>query len=328
MLNARGATEAKFSIGAQADCPIWPTRGSDSCFDHCPRLPLSRCSINSEMAAPVADSKGKTSIQVIERMMDLLDSLARVQDPVNLKRLANVTGLHPSTAHRILNVLVEYRMVDRVEPGTYRLGIRLLELGNLVKSRINLRQEALPFMQQLHQDLHETVNLSVRQGDEMVYVERIHSDRSAMRIVHLIGTRAALHITAAGKLFLLEDGTEKVRDYATRTGLPVFTKNTIRDTTTLGKELDRIRKLGYAFDHEEAEKGVSCIGAGIHDDEGKLVAGLSLSAPSNRLDKAWGTRVKESADAISRALGYRPGRAPEQAAETVLSNVTTRSRLG
>jgi DNA-binding IclR family transcriptional regulator len=255
----------------------------------------------------VADGNGKTSIQVIERMMDLLDTLSRAGDPVNLKRLANTTGLHPSTAHRILNVLVEYRMVDRVEPGTYRLGIRLLELGNLVKSRINLRDEALPAMRELHQELHETVNLSVRQGDEMVYVERIMSDRSAMRVVHLIGARAPLHITAVGKLFLLEDGADKCQAYAERTGLPVFTKNTIRDLQSLNRELDRIRKLGYAFDNEEAEKGVSCVGAGIHDDEGRLVAGLSISAPTNRLDKAWGLRVKVIADAISRAIGFRSG---------------------
>jgi DNA-binding IclR family transcriptional regulator len=207
-------------------------------------------------------------------------------------------------------MLVEFSMVDRVEPGTYRLGIRLLELGNLVKSRINLRQEALPYMQRLHQELHETVNLSVRQGDEMVYVERLLSDRTAMRVVHLIGASAPLHITAAGKIFLVEDGPDKCRDYATRTGLPVFTKNTIRDLGTLTKELERVRKLGYAFDSEEAEKGVSCIGAGIHDDEGRLVAGLSLSAPSNRIDRAWGPRVKEVADQISRALGHRAAAKP------------------
>jgi DNA-binding IclR family transcriptional regulator len=265
------------------------------------------CRIAAFWAIPVAEPGAKTSIQVIERMMDLLDALAHAAEPVNLKRLANETGLHPSTAHRILNVLVEYRMVDRVEPGTYRLGIRLLELGNLVKSRINLRDEALPFMRELHQELHETVNLSVRQGDEMVYVERIHSDRSAMRVVHLIGARAPLHITAVGKIFLLQDGLEKVPEYATRTGLPVFTKNTIRDAPALARELERSRKLGFAFDNEEAENGVSCIGAGIYDDEGRLVAGLSISAPSNRLDKAWGPRVREAADAISRAIGHRAG---------------------
>jgi DNA-binding IclR family transcriptional regulator len=253
------------------------------------------------------ESGAKNSIQVIERMMDLLDTLARAADPVNLKRLANVTGLHPSTAHRILNVLVEFRMVDRVEPGTYRLGIRLLEFGNLVKSRINLRDEALPFMRELHQETHETVNLSVRQGDEMVYIERIHSDRAAMRVVHLIGARAPLHITAVGKLFLLQDGSEKIQDYARRTGLPVFTRNTIRDQDSLSRELERIRRAGFAYDNEEAEKGVSCIGAGIYDDEGRLVAGLSISAPSNRLDRAWGPRVKQVAEVISRAIGGRAG---------------------
>ena len=255
----------------------------------------------------VSEGNGKTSIQVIERMMDLLDALARSNEAVNLKRLANSTGLHPSTAHRILNMMVEFRMVDRVEPGTYRLGIKLLELGNLVKSRINLRQEALPFMQRLHQELHETVNLSVRQGDEMVYVERLLSDRTAMRVVHLIGARAPLHITAVGKVFLLEDGPEKCREYAQRSGLAVFTRNTIRDLGTLMRELERVRKLGYAFDNEEAEKGVSCIGSGIYDDEGRLVAGLSLSAPSNRMDKSWGPQVKAVAEEISRELGYRAG---------------------
>ena len=253
------------------------------------------------------ESNGKTSIQVIERMMDLLDTLARFPDPVNLKRLANMTGLHPSTAHRILNVLVEYRMVDRVEPGTYRVAITLLELGNLAKTRIDLRHEAFPYMQRLHDTLQETVNLSVRQDDEMVYVERMTSDRSAMRVAHLIGARAPLHVTAVGKLFLLEDGAEKVREYVARNGLSVYTRNTIRDFESLSRELDKVRRLGYAFDNEEAEKGVSCIGAGIYDDEGRLAAGLSISAPSNRLDKSWGPQVKEIADAISRAIGFRAG---------------------
>jgi DNA-binding IclR family transcriptional regulator len=252
----------------------------------------------------LAIEPSKSSIQVIERMMDLFDALARNADPVGLKQLAQSTGLHPSTAHRILNALVEYRMVDRIEPGTYRLGSRLMEFGHLVKSRINLRTEALPFMRQLHQELHETVNLSMRQGDEMVYVERIMSDRSAMRVVHLIGARAPLHITAVGKIFLLEEGSGACEAYAARNGLRVFTKNTIRDVPVLKKELDKVRKQGYALDNEEAENGVCCIGAGIHDDEGRLVAGLSLSVPSNRLDKSWGPLIRAVADRVSQAIGY------------------------
>jgi hypothetical protein len=86
---------------------------------------------------------GKTAIQVIERMVGLLDALAAQPDAVSLKELSLRTGLHPSTAHRILNDLVTARFVDRAEPGAYQLGMRLLELGNLVKARLNVRDAAL-----------------------------------------------------------------------------------------------------------------------------------------------------------------------------------------
>ena len=250
------------------------------------------------------EKETKSSIQVIERMMNLLDTLSRHTAPVNLKQLAIQTKLHPSTAHRILGVMVENRLVDRIEPGTYRLGIRLLELGSLVKSRISVRQEALPYMQTLHQELGETVNLSVRHNDEVVYVERTSAGSSMMRVVQIIGARAPLHITAVGKLFLAAGEPEKALDYIKRTGLPKYTDNTLTDPERLARELDNIRRQGYAYDDEEAEKGVSCIGAGIYNDESRLVAGLSVSAPSDRLDKAWATPVKQAAEQISRAIGY------------------------
>ena len=259
-----------------------------------PRIPIA-----------VAGKEAKSSIQVIERMMHLLDALAEHGAPVNLKQLALQTALHPSTAHRILAVMVDNRLVDRVEPGTYRLGIRLLELGNLVKTRISVRQVALPYMQKLHQQLGETVNLSVRHADEVVYVERTAASNSMMRVVQIIGARAPLHITAVGKIFLSDDGPEKWLHYMQRTGLLKYTQHTLTDGERLARELERIRNQGYALDNEEAEKGVSCIGAGIYNDEGRLVAGLSVSAPSDRLNKSWAAQVKTTADSISRAIGFR-----------------------
>src|SRR3989337_1217685 len=162
---------------------------------------------------PAARSEQKNPIQVVARMMKLLDVLAGHPEPLGLKQVAQYTGLHPFTAHRILSAMAADRIVDRVEPGSYRLGMRLLELGNLVKSRINVREMALPVMRELHAQTGETVNLSVRHDDEIVYVERTSSGRAAMRIVHMIGARAPLHLTAAGKLFLLEEGFGKLRDY-------------------------------------------------------------------------------------------------------------------
>jgi DNA-binding IclR family transcriptional regulator len=259
-----------------------------------------------QILAAVAEKEIKSSIQVIDRMMSLLDALARHNPPVNLKQLAAETKLHPSTAHRILNVMVQNRLVDRIEPGTYRLGMRLLELGTLVRARISIRQEALPYMRQLHQQLGETVNLSVRHDDEVIYVERTFSGNQMMRIVQIIGARAPLHITAVGKIFLAADGPEKCQEYAKRTGLPKFTDNTLTDQAALLKEIERAREHGYAFDDEEAEKSVSCVGAGIYGDDGHLVAGLSVSAPSERFNKAWAVQVKQMAERISRAIGSQP----------------------
>jgi DNA-binding IclR family transcriptional regulator len=253
----------------------------------------------------VSDRESKNSIQVIERMMRLVDVLAQSPDAVSLKLLSGKAALHPSTAHRILTALVRDRMVERVDQGSYRLGMRLLELGNLVKSRISVREHALPFMRELHTATGEAVNLSVRRDDEIVYIERTSSGRSLMRVVNIIGARAPLHITAVGKLFLTEDGAEGVRAYADRTGLASFTKNSIHAFPALEKELDKVRRQGYAIDNEEAELGVRCIGAGIRDDTGGLVAGLSVSAPAERMKAAWSGMVKETAEKISRDLGYR-----------------------
>ena len=241
-------------------------------------------------------------------MMHLIEALAAHTAPANLKQLAGETQLHPSTAHRILSVLVENRLVERIEPGAYRLGIRLLELGNLVQSRLNVRQEALPYMQSLHEELRETVNLSVRQGDEVVFVERVSSSGQMMRVVQLVGTRAPLHVTAVGKVFLAEDGPEALSAYVQRTGLPRLTERTVTDAGALAIELAQVRAQGFATDREEAEKGVSCIAAGIQDDKGRLLAGLSVSAPSDRLNPNWSARVRECAERVTRAMGYYSAR--------------------
>src|SRR3954467_13354476 len=248
----------------------------------------------------------KNPIQVIERMTRLLEVLAQHPEPLGLKHIAQYTRLHPSTAHRILAAMSADRLVDRGEPGSYRLGMRLLELGNLVKSRISVRELALPVMRELHAQTGETVNLSVRHDDEIVYVERTSSGRSAMRVVHVVGTRAPLHVTAAGKLFLLEEGFARLRDYAKRTGLAPQTKNTLSAVPVLERELERIQRQGWATDNEEAEIGVRCVAAGIRDDAGHLVAALSLSTPADRMKPHWGPLVKETADRISATIGHHP----------------------
>ena len=256
------------------------------------------------MSRPDSPSPTPT-IQVLERSFALLDLLATHPDPVSLKEISERTGLHPSTAHRILNDLTIGRYVDRPQAGTYRLGMRLLELGNLVKARLDVREAALVPMRELHKMTLQPVNLSMRQGDEIVYIERAYSERSGMQVVRTVGGRAPLHLTSVGKLFLAHDDPARVRAYATRTGLTGHTRNSITDVTRLERELATVRTHGVARDDEELELGVRCMAAGIFDDQGKLLAGLSVSAPADRLEEGWLDRVKATAAQISAALGYR-----------------------
>ncbi len=246
------------------------------------------------------------TVQVIERMFALMDVLASREEAISLKEISEKTGLHPSTTHRILNDLATGRFVDRSQPGSYRLGMRLLELGNLVKSRLNVRDAALVPMRDLHKQIQQPVNLSVRQGDEIIYVERAYSERSGMQVVRAIGGRAPLHLTSVGKLFLADDEPLRVRAYATRTGLQGHTKNSLTQLPALERELAKVRQYGVARDNEELELGVRCMAAGIHDDQGKLVAGLSISAPAERLEEGWLPKLQATARTISEALGYRP----------------------
>ncbi len=202
-------------------------------------------SLPIEREESTAQRRERTAIQVIDRLMNLLDALAKQSGAVSLKELAQATRLHPSTAHRILNDMVVGRFVDRGDqPGTYRLGMRLLELGNMVKARLSVREAAVEPMRDLHRKTGQTVNLSVRQGDEIVYVERSYSE-------------------------------------------------------------SLIRARGFAKDNEELELGVRCIAAAIRDDSGHVVAGLSVSAPADRLQEAWIEELVGTAGKISAGLGHQ-----------------------
>ena len=255
----------------------------------------------------------KPSVQVLERMFTLIDVLASREEAISLKEISEKTGLHPSTTHRILNDLTIGRFVDRPESGSYRLGMRLLELGNLVKARLSVRDAALTPMRNLHKLIQQPVNLSMRQGDEIVYVERAYSERSGMQVVRAIGGRAPLHLTSTGKLFLALDDPQRVRAYATRTGLAGHTRNSITQLPVLERELAKARQYGMARDNEELELGVRCMAAGIYDDQAKLVAGLSISAPADRLDEGWMAKLQATAQEISLALGYVQAKAPRSA---------------
>ena len=251
------------------------------------------------------DSRIGTSIQVIDRAAALLDAIARYQEPVSLKVLGAETGLHASTAHRILGSLVGNRFVERDPAGRYRLGLRLLQLGVRLHSNIDLRAVALPVMEALRDKLGESVNLTLREGDVVVYIEKATPNRM-MHVQQLVGSRAPLHVTAVGKLMLGAAGDEAIRGYAQRTNLPAYTRNTITTLARLKDECGEAVQRGYALDNEEAEIDVGCIGVLLYDGTGNVAAGLSVSAPIERRRMAWVDDVVTAGQQISAQLGHRP----------------------
>ncbi|MDQ2696785.1 MAG: IclR family transcriptional regulator [Pseudomonadota bacterium] len=255
--------------------------------------------------------KAASTIQVIDRLARLLDAVAASDEPVSLKVLSARTGLHPSTAFRILASLSEHGFVERSSAGHYRLGVRLLQLGSRVQGRLDLRREARPIMEWLRTEIGETVNLIVREGDEVVYVERATPSRM-MRVEQIIGGRAPLHVTAVGKLFLAEGGAEACLEYAERTGLPPRTPHSITDPALLWRSVKKTLQQGYSLDDQEAELGVGCIGVPVRDSSGRMIAGISVSAPIERRQEAWIASVRQAGEKLSARLGYHgEGRSPQ-----------------
>lgn len=243
-------------------------------------------------------------IQVIDRATALMDAIARYPDPVSLKILGAETGLHASTAHRILGSLIDNGFVERDPMGRYRLGLRLLQLGVRLHSDVDLRSIALPAMEALRDKLGDSVNLTIREGDVVVYLEKATPNRM-MHVQQIVGSRAPLHVTAVGKLMLGAAGEDAIRGYAERTNLPAYTRNTISTLPRLISECQESLTQGYALDNEEAEIGVGCIGVLLYDGSGNVAAGLSVSAPIERRRMAWVDDIIEAGRKISGQMGYR-----------------------
>lgn len=248
-------------------------------------------------------TKAASSIQVIDRAAQLLDSIAASEHPASLKILAADTGLHPSTAFRILGALAGVGLVERDASGHYLLGRKLVQLAGRVKRGVDIRSEALDVMRALRDELGETVNLTVREGDEVIYIERVTPQRM-MRVEQVVGSRAPLHVTAVGKLMLGELGDTFLRAYAARTGLPAYTGHTLASVEVLRDAVHAATADGYALDNEEAEDGVGCIGVLVYDGSGEVVAGLSVSAPIERRRDEWIALVKQAGRSISERLGW------------------------
>jgi len=247
-------------------------------------------------------------VAAVQRAVTVLDALAQGPTALGTNEIARRTGINPSTVSRLLATLAEAGFVEHVAAsGRYRLGLRLLELGNAVLTRLDLGEIARPHLAALVEETGESATLSAPGEHEAVTVDFARSP-AAVQYVARLGRPSVAHATAVGKVYLafggdLPDGP-----------LEAFTRRTITDRDVLEAEVERVRERGFARAVGEREEDLNAIAAPVLGSGGELVAILGVQGPAWRfgreeMDAALGPLLEHAA-AISAELGYRAAAPP------------------
>ncbi|MFB7595166.1 IclR family transcriptional regulator [Streptomyces sp. NPDC056160] len=236
---------------------------------------------------------------MLEKAALILECFRSTGGPYRLSELSERTALPKPTVHRLAADLVRLGWLER-SGAHYRLGAKLFELGSLVPRRRDLREAALPFLQDLFEATRETIHLGVREGLEVVYLERIHG-HDALQLPSRIGGSLPLTCTAVGKALLAFSGTELTEEVLSGP-LPSLTPYSINDPARLRMALEKTQVSGLAYEEQEAAPGVSCIAAPVFAG-GTAVAALSVAVPRSRFRPAQlAPAVRTAALGLSRVL--------------------------
>lgn len=250
--------------------------------------------------------EGARRIGTVERALAVLDALGEAGSEIGTNELARRTGINASSVSRLLATLAAAGYVEQTPAGRYRLGVRLLQLGNRALDALDLRSLARPFLESLAATTGETATLSVPGGRDAITVDFARSPQ-AVQSVAQIGRPSIGHATATGKV-LLAFG---------EAGLPSgplhrFTTRTIVDPGGLDREIERVRRQGWAAAAAEREPDLAAVAAPVRGAWGELVAILGLQGPLARFDAAARTAavpaLVEAAGALSRRLGWAEAR--------------------
>jgi len=246
------------------------------------------------------DKDPKTyNVRAVERAMQILGSFDGQHAVLGVSEIAQATGLHKATTHRILMTLLNSGFLERADDGErFRLGLRLMEMGLGALRGLDFRQTAFPYMQQLVERFQETCTLSIFDRGQMLYVEVVYSEHS-LTIGARVGRHLPVHCTASGKVllaFLPAEVTKPILDGT----LAVYTEKTITLPERLREELDLVRQRGYALADEEFEIGIWAIAAPIRDIDGTVIAAMSIASPTSRLSAE---SIPEMAQALMEAAG-------------------------
>jgi DNA-binding IclR family transcriptional regulator len=236
---------------------------------------------------------------VLARGAALLRACGESEGALSLAELSLRTGLPKPSAHRLIGELVRLGLLERTFEGRYRIGLALFVLGQSAPSARELRDVALPYLGDLHEETHENVHLAVPDGSDTLFLEKI-TGRRATPIVSRTGGRLPAHCTATGKIFLAHDPRPPHR------ALPRLTPRTLVLPGQLARDLAATRARGYGVNLEEAEIGVSAVAAPVYEQGPagpRPIAALSVTGSTRRLDMdRVGARVCAAARALTRAL--------------------------
>ena len=246
-------------------------------------------------------------VQCVDRALLIIETLAEDDEGYRLSDLAVRTGLSTSTAHRLLATLEKRRFVqfDRYE-SKWHVGAQSFAVGATFTRRRNFAAQAMPYLRKLRDQTRETANLAVVDDESIIVLTRMES-REIMRSLTKVGGRVAMVASGVGKAVLATYSDEDVNAIIHRQGMPRLTEKSIVRPSELFRELEAIRRQGYAVDDEEARVGLRCVAAVVYNDCSEPLAAISVSGMTSRLTDdrlpAIGRTVHEVAGELTVALG-------------------------
>ena len=245
-------------------------------------------------------------VRVVDKAFSALQVLSQVDRDMDLAGLAEKTGLPKSTLVRLLHTMKLHNIVQQdSKTRRYRLGWGLIHLGKAAEHQVDLERIVRPYLEQLANETSETASFATLEGTRAVYLAQVLTD-SIIRGVPPIGAELPLHCTAVGKVLLTSFSDEQIEKLAAENGLTRMTDRTIDNTEQLRREITIVSEQGYALDNEEAERGGRCIAAPIHDETGQVIAALSITGPTSRIQldsvDEYAQIVKRVASKVTEAL--------------------------
>jgi DNA-binding IclR family transcriptional regulator len=239
-----------------------------------------------------------------DRLLAVLAAFDRSAPALSLTEISRRAGLTLPTAHRLVGLLTAWGALERDAAGAYHIGLRLWELGALAPRGLALREAAMPFLEDLYEATHENVQLAVRDGMEVVYIERI-SGRSAVGVLARVGAHWPLHATGVGLVLLAHSDPAVQEEYLAAERLDSFTPFTVTDPVTLRRLLAEVRRSGFAVSDRQITDDALSVAAPVRGPRGEVIAAVSIIVPCvgarpNTLAPA----VRLAGLGISRALGW------------------------